>query len=490
MERARALLKAMCAGDEQKIVALQAMFPQVPPQTIAKTICEANGSLEQAVEQLVMYATHVKLPTPNAQNPARIHPVQQMPPPPKTPPTNTPSKVTPSPDASSTTTATSTSTAPTPTSTATPGVTSTASVKPTPTIAPSLLTSALPGKVPPPQEHAIDIETHGGQSAVLEAAMQKNKLPRKPIMASEVVPKEPGTTISLSGHVSPESPKSINYEFHIQGVEPTATDWVGLYIHNRQYANKYSDWQHTAGTAHGHGTFSNLLDGFYDLRLFLNGNKTNPICRSEPVLIGTEVPLSAEIVGRKVRISWLPKNATLNPTYDWIGLFLKGTKSNKKFLMYTWGSECGSVLVGPIPYGTDEYECRYFKHGSGFIYSGRVFFSIPVRDSLTVISSNLRLGESLQVRWALSTVEPHSRDWIGIFPAGAKDDAYLCYKYTHNCTVDQRDHDNGTMVFDTADLTKILPGNYDLRFFSGTTGAKLPSMSISITVSTYGIGSL
>ena len=126
--------------------------------------------------------------------------------------------------------------------------------------------------------------------------------------------------------------------------------------------------------------------------------KVSPVCRSEPILVGEDVVLHAELIGRAVVVSWNPVYSSKTPTKDWIGIFLlvctqcmllltklKGTKSNKRYVAFKYCDESGSVTFPPAPRLPGEYECRYFKADSGYVYSGKSkSFTVPNKDELSV----------------------------------------------------------------------------------------------------------
>ena len=68
------------------------------------------------------------------------------------------------------------------------------------------------------------------------------------------------------------------------------------------------------------GAFKNLSDGYYQIRLL--GKMEELICTSEPVLIGTSVPMEATISGRNIIVTWKADLSNTSKT-AWIGVFLK-----------------------------------------------------------------------------------------------------------------------------------------------------------------------
>ncbi|KAH3745806.1 DNA-directed primase/polymerase protein [Pelomyxa schiedti] len=299
---------------------------------------------------------------------------------------------------------------------------------------------------------------------------------------NSVHPRNIQTLITLTGKISSTDPHTIVYSFALQGTEPSAKDWVGLYIHNRQYSNKYSAYQHTTGGSTGEGQFSDLVDGYYDLRLFLNGEKDVPVCRSDPVLVGEAVDLRATLQGRNVIVSWDHSKSSSNPTRDWIGLFPVRTYSNKKYLSFAYCNDTGKVTLGPVPYGDAEHECRYFKATSGYCYSGKSkAFSVPNQDMILPSAEDITHGQNLQVHWRLTTVSPNKSDWVGVFPKGAPSTNYALCKYTTQGTLAPLG-DSGLITFSGAETSKLLPGSYDLRFFAATNGTYALHMHASVNI--------
>lgn len=279
----------------------------------------------------------------------------------------------------------------------------------------------------------------------------------------------------VAASVATTDPNAILAQFDLGGIKPTVNDWVGLYIHDREFPNKYSLYFSTGGKPSGETTFSSLKPGTYDVRLFLAGTQVEQ-ARSGPVLIGAAVRVIAKEVSstkehgpvRAFQVSWEDDKKDNDCAKDWIALFRLGTKSNKKWLTYQYcGSDPAHTLVFAAPRTPGQYEFRYFRSGSGNIYSGK---------SNVVIVPNVDYLELLpdtngKIQWGCFSKEPNSGDWVGLFAKGADSTKYIQSKYCSEGEMDSDDCDSGTILFDLSQLTA---GEYEFRFFSRAIGKYTP----------------
>eukprot|EP01105_Mastigella_eilhardi_P012351 TRINITY_DN2831_c0_g1_i7.p1 TRINITY_DN2831_c0_g1~~TRINITY_DN2831_c0_g1_i7.p1 ORF type:complete len:310 (-),score=44.10 TRINITY_DN2831_c0_g1_i7:31-960(-) len=287
---------------------------------------------------------------------------------------------------------------------------------------------------------------------------------------------------SLSAESGPRAGE-ILFSWEVQGLTCTSKDWIGLYIHNRQYCNKYSAYFLTNGEARGSGSFSRVCEGHYDLRLFLHGDNAvvastasgcTPACRTNAVVVGTPVAVQACLAGRSVVVSWPTEQASSHPLSDWVGLFSAVTLSNRQFITFKYCTAAGTVAL-PAPCAPGAYEVRYFKHGSSYAYAGRSdLVVVPNSDHVQVRPSRLTQGQQeFEVAWTLSTAEPSSRDWVGLFCHGVPNGRYLACWYTCKGACEALDdfgHAHGALHVCGDVVQTLAPGNYDLRLFAAARG--------------------
>lgn len=311
------------------------------------------------------------------------------------------------------------------------------------------------------------------------------------LVGTPPVASSPKNACTITASPSPEDPLSIVFSWDLAGVRPSPADWIGLYIHDREFNNKFSATFSTGGKPTGEGVFSGLKPGFWDLRLFLAGTKIDQV-RTLPVLLGKEVIVKAEFDpdDRRVDVTWVeagdgkgtPATNGLGPK-DWIGMFHAGTKSNKKYLSFQYCTSKELMFAVPRSTTTTDFEFRYFRadsrFGSSNAFSGRSApVTVPNRDLLAVLPTSS--ATSVRVRWSCTSQEPSTSDWIGIHEVGAADSSkYLQSKYTCKGVQLSDDKDSGIVEFD---LSGMKPGNYEIRYFSAAVGKYTPLMNAPLQV--------
>jgi len=225
----------------------------------------------------------------------------------------------------------------------------------------------------------------------------------------------------------------ISFDWKIaDNVELSKKDWIGLYIHDRQYYNKHETYMYLDGKKEGSGSFTARTVGYFDLRYYQNGGNEEK-SRSEAFLVGPKMEVKARLEGRrKICVKW---NRTIEKPGDWIGLYAVSTYSNKKYIGFNYTSYANSEgeITFDAPRTPGEYEVRYFFSDAGYTYSGRSqHIVIPNEDEMEVISTH----PIVKIHWQTFSQEPNSSDWIGIY-ASAEDSAKLLYyEYLKNGAMD------------------------------------------------------
>jgi len=238
-------------------------------------------------------------------------------------------------------------------------------------------------------------------------------------------------------------------------VELHDKDWIGLYIHDRQYSNKYETYVTLGGRREGSASFTAPTIGYYDLRYYRK-NGSEEKSRSEPFLVGPRMNVVAQLKGRrKIAVTWDRKAETQG---DWIALYPVSTYSNTKYLKQLPASSANSdgVLFFDAPRQPGEYEVRYFftskKHASGYAYSGRSeHIVIPNEDSLEVIATH----PIVRVRWQTFSQEPNSSDWVGLYDSSDDRASRLGWEYLSKKGLMDAVGDHGIAEIEVGTLMKL-----------------------------------
>ncbi|KAH3767962.1 hypothetical protein Pelo_53 [Pelomyxa schiedti] len=267
------------------------------------------------------------------------------------------------------------------------------------------------------------------------------------------------------------STSTLHFSYELRGMAANPGNWIGLYIYGCKIASEWITYKYIEKDS-GEGTFLNLSDGIYAMKLFAASDKVHPVCVSEPINVGDTFPLDCTLVGRMVKVSW---EHVTTPT-DWIGLFLKDSDNND-YIVYKMLSECektasgGETLLGSLPFSTDLYECRYFRQNSSALMrivknpkivvgKSSSLLSIPSRDEL-IFDGKITMGSGLKIHWKVSTFEPQKRDQIQIVSS----EECLAFKFISPGSIES-DYCSGHVHFSSADLSRIPPGKYEVRFYS------------------------
>jgi len=161
---------------------------------------------------------------------------------------------------------------------------------------------------------------------------------------------------------------------------------------------------------------------------------------------------------------------------DWIGIFTPGAADTAYHLgwRYTTGTASGSVpFTVPTTLAPGNYELRLFSDGR---YSRLALIPITVvagctGGALSVSPTSTAPGSTVTAAWS-AVCAPTTTDWIGLFPPGAHDSAFITYRYTTGTA-------SGNVPF-TIPAT-VAPGTYELRLFSNNSVTRLAvSNSFSI----------
>jgi len=319
-------------------------------------------------------------------------------------------------------------------------------------------------------EHLLAAAASSASSSASSAASPSPSPSPSPSLATAPIMTAPGIRCKLDGNCM--SADTITFRWETEGLPLSTADWIGLFIHNRQYSNKYSKYLCTKGQPTGEGRFTGLLPGTYDLRFFLAGTPRET-ARTGPILVGTGVELHATFEAkpgckREVHVSW-DGQAAMSTANDWVGLFHASTLSNKRYIAYQYVTGFTS-LVFAAPREPGEYSVRYFRAGSGYCFSGCMTVTVPNDDKLEVVPSDGSTKPGtvrVRVRWQCYSAESARGDWIGVFESAEPTAARLGYAYTSSGRAPEGDHGVVDVDVNTPSNTptETLPV-WEIRFFA------------------------
>lgn len=263
---------------------------------------------------------------------------------------------------------------------------------------------------------------------------------------------------------------------------PSSVDWIGLYVAGAA-DNAFVAYVYTGGGASGSKSVTvpvNAAAGTYELRLFANNGYTllatsGAITVQTPPAATLSASPSSVYSSQPVTATW---GAIFQPSAtDWVGLYAAGAADNAFVaFIYTNGNASGSAgLTVPANAAAGTYELRLFSNNgySKLATSGAITVQTPPPASLSRSPASVYSSQSVTATWA-TIFAPTSTDWIGIYPVGAADNAFVAFIFT-----------NGS-ASGSAGITvpaNAAAGTYELRLFYNNGYSKLAT-SGTITVQT------
>ncbi|ELP90883.1 hypothetical protein EIN_359760 [Entamoeba invadens IP1] len=212
--------------------------------------------------------------------------------------------------------------------------------------------------------------------------------------------------------------------------------WVGIYVIDREFDNKYSSYQVCTPTSK-RISFDPLPAGMYEVRLFKD--RYTRLAVSNVIYLGGKAKISfaKDLEFPHLIIVYYQEIST---SEDWIGLFEKGVHSMKQFIARQTVSvtqrnvkfNCRLLKVDPTRYVGDkcilrEFEFRYFKEHSvvssttapsGYSKSFTLDFPSLHAERLTV--------DAIHVIWK----NTHHNIWIGVYK-DKNATSYMTYEYAN-----------------------------------------------------------
>jgi hypothetical protein len=239
------------------------------------------------------------------------------------------------------------------------------------------------------------------------------------------------------------------------GAPGNAHDWVGI------YAPGVADgapamWRYTNGATSGSLTFLGLDVGTtYEARLFVNDSLTRIATSTQTFVVtaadATVQPTAASYTRAYpalITFTGAPGNA-----HDWVGIYAPGVADGAPAMWrYTNGDTEGSLSFLGLAVGTG-YQARLFVNDSltRIATSTQVFDVTGWSGTLAASSARYAPGDTVVITFTYAPGNAH--DWVGVYAAGAGDEAPLQWRYTNGL------HD-GSLSF-----AGLAAGGYDARLF-------------------------
>jgi hypothetical protein len=296
------------------------------------------------------------------------------------------------------------------------------------------------------------------------------------VLPPATVPASPASALTVVIANGPENP----------------TDWIGLFPVGAADTSPLA-WQYLNGstaappTGQANATLEFVApaaEGTYELRLFAAGGYARLVAgpsivvgppQASLVVNGTAPPASVTAGAGTVAVLAVvggPGNAT-----DWVGLYLTGAADQAPL---TWCYLNGTTTAPPtgltaatvsvlLPATPGEYEFRLFAaNGYTTLATGS---TIHVQGSTATVRVNGVLAPaavSVSPATALTVVidgaPANPTDWIGLYPVGASDTAYVEWQYLNGSTIAPT---TGVNAATLAFFAPAGPGTYELRLFAG-----------------------
>ncbi|KAH3762443.1 hypothetical protein Pelo_5743 [Pelomyxa schiedti] len=279
----------------------------------------------------------------------------------------------------------------------------------------------------------------------------------------------------LTVKLKEDRPDIIQCSWDLRSYIPNPSDWIALFIHDREFS--HSQYEYLGSQSAGTLCFKPVKDGYYDVRIYNAGSPpTSPRLKSDPILVGSIVKVSARVVGGsvpKIAVTWtLPASPVLCSASDWIGLYENSTRSNRLYL--SWASCEKSCVLFDIPKAPELYDVRYFKAGSGNAYSGHCSIAVPNLNDIQVTAAD----SFLQVTWMCMTHPSSTWDWVGLFrvPGGVAEAERVTWNYCSKGSLYSHHGNCGVVRFDASSLPR---GEYQARYWNKTQNSFLLTRSFT-----------
>ncbi len=280
---------------------------------------------------------------------------------------------------------------------------------------------------------------------------------------------------------------------------PTPMDWIGLYPSGAA-DDKFSKWIYVsctqvAGSAQVDGSCDvaippSVQPGDYEFRLFANNGYTK-LATSAPITVTPILPATLTTSPAKVNagsastVFW--GNIVNATPMDWIGLFAAGAADGdySKWIYVscsqtaeTAQAEGACAFTIPSSTAPGQYEFRLFANNGSTKLATSAPITVSLPATLSTSEASVIPGATSTVAWT-NIASPMPMDWIGLFAAGAADNAYSKWVYVSCSQTPTNPQAAGSCSFTIPD--SIAPGQYEFRLFANNGFTKLATSSL-ITV--------
>jgi hypothetical protein len=258
-------------------------------------------------------------------------------------------------------------------------------------------------------------------------------------------------------------PRGSKLTFSWTGIaSPTPKDWVALEpVAVGKLDTNWVAWSYTNGTANGSRDLtipSNLASGIYELRLFANDGWQR-LAVANYVYVGPTFSVTPSTVapGGTLTMTW---TGISGPTpKDWVTM---NPLNNNDHLWSAWEYTTGTVsgsktFVIPSTLTAGTYDLRLFANdGWTRLALSNVLTVTAPGPSVAVGSVTATAGSTITATWK-GIMAPTPTDWIGVYVAGAADNAFVMQVSTTGLAT-------GSVPIHLPN--SLAPGQYELRLFS------------------------
>lgn len=267
-------------------------------------------------------------------------------------------------------------------------------------------------------------------------------------------------------------PYELSYSYNMAGPY-SGSDKVCLFVYNREMSYSASN---PITEPRGGGKFVVQRLGYYNVRIIRGADTIHALARSEPVLIGPSVDLSAERVGENVVVTYSVKKDPLytSPSGSWwIGAYTAGSLSNRQYIASKYckpNESNGEVLFNaksdlkPTK-GSRTFDFRFFFETSApYGYSGATTYEVMSQDSLSFIppETNGRDGRVvLTIYWERHDDTVGKGDWIGLYSLSPRAEC-VAEKYLTEGVI--MGEGSGSICFDLTEWLKTVDAAQIPRF--------------------------
>jgi len=229
--------------------------------------------------------------------------------------------------------------------------------------------------------------------------------------------------VELTCPAEAEMNSKITVFWEYKSGKPSLSDWIGYYKKSRpEKSNQYYTYAKTGGSEKGKLEFTVPAKlGICEVRMFQN-NDYNMVARSSPIRVGNSVTLEVDdsrlASDGTLAVACSYKSKQQHSGWDWVGVFEEQQKDNRLYVCSAYVAKDKLSLPLRKP---GRYVVRYFQSGSGYSdLAESAVFEVPDRDWIRINTSQelIRRNQMVEVEWNIQSIDPSSKDRVGLFRAG------------------------------------------------------------------------